>query len=97
MLGIADLHTPEAVAAAESAMAGYQPVIPLAVSSIDSESDDSSDEDNDCDEHDASDKHDGKTSSMKLRRSESAKDKSSIYGKEKSTQRPKIVDMDVCQ
>ena len=97
MLGIADLHTHEAVAAAESAMAGYQPVIPLAVGSIDLESDDSSDKDNDCDEHDASDKHDGKTSSMKLRRSGSAKDKSSIYGKEKPTQRPKIVDMDVCQ
>ncbi|XP_075510019.1 uncharacterized protein LOC142546274 [Primulina tabacum] len=33
MLGIADLHTPEAVAAAEAAMAGYQPVISVDQSS----------------------------------------------------------------
>nr|GMD23591.1 uncharacterized protein LOC109165588 [Ipomoea batatas] len=42
MLGVAELQTEEAVAAAESALAGYQPVIPLAaryvkVPSLDSE------------------------------------------------------------
>ncbi|EYU42771.1 hypothetical protein ABFS82_13G004600 [Erythranthe guttata] len=41
MLGIADLHTPEAVAAAESAMAGRPPVINL------SDSNDSSSDDDD--------------------------------------------------
>ncbi|XP_024017503.1 uncharacterized protein LOC21395807 [Morus notabilis] len=103
MLGIADLHTPEAVAAAESAIAGYQPVIPLAISSSDAESEDSSDEDDDhdgngCDEHDARNKHDGKTSSMELERSQLAKDNAStVVGKGKSKRRPKIVDMDVCQ
>ncbi|GAA0139738.1 hypothetical protein LIER_01225 [Lithospermum erythrorhizon] len=50
MLGIADLHTPEAVAAAESVIAGNQPVISLAGASSESESgdcSDSSDEDDD--------------------------------------------------
>jgi hypothetical protein len=48
MLGVADLHTPEAVAAAESAIAGYQPVISLAASSSsDDDDEDSDDSDND--------------------------------------------------
>lgn len=47
MLGIADLHTPEAVAAAESAMAGYQPPARLEESSSGSEDEDSSDEEED--------------------------------------------------
>lgn len=47
MLGVADLNTPEAVAAAESAIAGNQPVISLATNESESESedDDSSDDD----------------------------------------------------
>ncbi|GKV23737.1 hypothetical protein SLEP1_g33436 [Rubroshorea leprosula] len=40
LLGVADLNTPEAVAAAESAIAGNQPVIRLAASSSEAESDD---------------------------------------------------------
>ncbi|XP_073158196.1 uncharacterized protein [Henckelia pumila] len=44
MLGIADLHTPEAVGAAEAAMAGYQPVISVDANSS-SESDDEENED----------------------------------------------------
>ncbi|GFY81516.1 ribosomal L18p/L5e family protein [Actinidia rufa] len=51
MLGVADLHTPEAVAAAESAIAGCQPVISLADSSSETESEDSSDDSS----HDSSD------------------------------------------
>lgn len=48
ILGLADLHTPEAVAAAESAMAGMQPSIPLADSGDRSDSDDEdTDEDSD--------------------------------------------------
>ncbi|KAJ0502836.1 hypothetical protein HanRHA438_Chr11g0521381 [Helianthus annuus] len=45
MLGVADLNTPEAVAAAESAIVGSQPIISLDASSSDSESEDSSDDD----------------------------------------------------
>ncbi|OIT03859.1 PREDICTED: uncharacterized protein LOC109225871 [Nicotiana attenuata] len=45
MLGVAELHTQEAVSAAESAIAGYQPVINLATSDNDTESEDRSDED----------------------------------------------------
>ncbi|KAL2246030.1 UNVERIFIED_CONTAM: hypothetical protein Sindi_2871200, partial [Sesamum indicum] len=47
MLGVADLHTPEAVAAAESAIAGYQPTMPLSESSSGSENEDSSNDDDD--------------------------------------------------
>lgn len=53
MLGIADLHTPEAVAAAESSIAGHQPVISLAGTSSESESGDSSGEDDDDDDDNA--------------------------------------------
>ncbi|KAI3697038.1 hypothetical protein L6452_29751 [Arctium lappa] len=54
MLGVADLHTPEAVAAAESAIVGSQPVISLDASSSDSESEseDTSDDDDDDDSND---------------------------------------------
>nr|XP_043610711.1 uncharacterized protein LOC122582390 [Erigeron canadensis] len=47
MLGVADLNTPGAVAAAELALAGSQPVISLDASSSDSDSEDSSEDDND--------------------------------------------------
>ncbi|CAM8922443.1 unnamed protein product [Rhodiola kirilowii] len=56
MLGVTDLHTPEAVAAAESAISGYQPVIHLLDGSSDEdgssdvESEDSSDEDKDAED-----------------------------------------------
>ncbi len=52
VLGVADLHTPEAVAAAESAIAGCQTVIPLAASSSEADSEDSSDNDSDEDSSD---------------------------------------------
>ncbi|XP_031262817.1 ATPase family AAA domain-containing protein 2-like [Pistacia vera] len=56
MLGVADLHTPETVMAAESAIAGNQPMIPFAASrsGTDSEgsSEDSGDDDDDKDEDD---------------------------------------------
>ncbi|KAG5562460.1 hypothetical protein RHGRI_005253 [Rhododendron griersonianum] len=52
MLGIADLHTPKALAAAESAIQGYQPVISLSTisSSDDSSDDESTDDDTDDDD-----------------------------------------------
>ncbi|PIA44264.1 hypothetical protein AQUCO_01700099v1 [Aquilegia coerulea] len=46
VLGVADLHTPEAVAAAEAAMAGSQPVIPLAADCSGSDSEGSDDDGN---------------------------------------------------
>lgn len=52
MLGIADLNTPEAVAAAESSIAGFQPVVPLAACSSGTESEDSSDSDDDDSDND---------------------------------------------
>ncbi|KAI3743157.1 hypothetical protein L1987_60862 [Smallanthus sonchifolius] len=50
MLGVADLNTPEAVAAAESAIVGSQPIISLDANSSESESEDSSDDDSCSDE-----------------------------------------------
>ncbi|KAJ8562475.1 hypothetical protein K7X08_011766 [Anisodus acutangulus] len=54
MLGVAELQTQEAVSAAESAIASYQPVIDLTTSDNETESEDSSDEDNEDDIHDSS-------------------------------------------
>lgn len=47
MLGIADLHTPEAVAAAESAVASHHPLNPLAASIGEMDSEDTTDDDDD--------------------------------------------------
>lgn len=52
MLGVAELYSSEAVAAAESAIARQQPVIPLASSSSATESRDGSDVDDSSDEDD---------------------------------------------
>lgn len=54
MLGLADLHTPQALAAAESAISGNQPPTMVAGSSSSSEteSDDSTDEESDDDGND---------------------------------------------
>ncbi|XP_071690258.1 uncharacterized protein [Rutidosis leptorrhynchoides] len=54
MLGVADLNTPEAVAAAESAIVGSQPIISLDASSSESESEDSDDDDS-CGDSDVND------------------------------------------
>lgn len=58
MLGIADLHTPEAVAAAESAVASCYPPNPLASSTGKTDSEDTTDDgddenenENSCDDH----------------------------------------------
>lgn len=66
MLGIADLHTQEAVRAAESAITGNQPVIPLAASSDESETDDDSD-DSDGDDEDSVGNETGKRKQSKKR------------------------------
>ncbi|ESR35964.1 hypothetical protein CICLE_v10029295mg [Citrus x clementina] len=89
MLGIADLHTPEAVSAAESAIAGNQPAIPLPASSSETETENSSDDSDD-------DVEDNKTlDPMNLKRSETNKDDSlsESAGNKKSKKRPKIVEL----
>ncbi|KAK9734491.1 hypothetical protein RND81_04G143200 [Saponaria officinalis] len=52
MLGVADLHTPEAMAAAEAALAGNQPILDLYNNDDSSESETSSDDDDDDDSDD---------------------------------------------
>lgn len=95
MLGVADLHTPEAVAAAESAISGYPPVISLAEddSSSESESEDSSDEEDESNNDDNITENEV-TTEVKRSSSKSAKGNRSIeIGKEKSKKRPKIVEL----
>ncbi|KAL5560905.1 hypothetical protein UlMin_030652 [Ulmus minor] len=76
-----DIEVLKAVAAAESAIAGHQPVIPLAIRSSESEDSSDEDEDNEDDnkfvEHENSEKQEKKTSFMKLNESKSAKDNAS--------------------
>ncbi|CAA3032221.1 Hypothetical predicted protein [Olea europaea subsp. europaea] len=91
MLGVADLHTPEAVAAAESAIAGYQPIIPLAAdSSSGSESEDSSgdDDDNVKDDEEETSKHSAKFCSKVAE-----KDSRIASRNQKSRKRRKIVEL----
>lgn len=85
MLGVADLHTPEAVAAAESAISGSQPVISLAASSSDDEDDD---DDSDNDEDDESDNNDEKPSGVN-----GAKSSSETNRKNHSKKRPRIIEL----
>ncbi|MCH86647.1 hypothetical protein A2U01_0007506, partial [Trifolium medium] len=59
MLGVADLHTPEAVAAAESAISGCQPVISLPADGSES---DSEEESSAADDNCEIDSNDGKMS-----------------------------------
>ncbi|KAL9683960.1 hypothetical protein QQ045_021389 [Rhodiola kirilowii] len=83
MLGVTDLHTPEAVAAAESAISGYQPVIHLL--------DGSSDEDasSDVESEDSSEVEDAKTVNSEANPSR----KDSESEAPKSKKRPRIVEL----
>lgn len=102
MLGVADLHTPEAVAAAESAISGCQPVISLAAdgSEIDSEEEeeessvDEDDEiDNNVDECDYG--NDSKKPSSLDQKHTSGKDcdHEKQKGNRRSKKRPAIVEL----
>ncbi|EOX97251.1 Uncharacterized protein TCM_006330 isoform 2 [Theobroma cacao] len=95
MLGVADLHTPEAVAAAESAIAGNQPAITLAGSSSETESDDSSDDSNDDNEESKNDGNDDNETSRKLEKSNTGKDHtiSEAARKHRSKKRSRIVEL----
>lgn len=96
MLGVADLHTPEAVVAAESAIAGYQPVISLAPDKSETESDDHNDDSSDGDDSDDSSENDDDDNDNKMQnRSEFLDNEcpgkpSEIF---KSKKRPKIVEL----
>lgn len=82
MLGVADLHTPEAIAAAESAISGLQPAISLTVSS--SDDDEESDDDSNEDESDNDEKTSeatGTNSSTEVKRNNRLK------------KRPKIIEL----
>ncbi|CAO2840219.1 unnamed protein product [Amaranthus hypochondriacus] len=91
MLGVADLHTPEAMAAAEAAVAGKQRVVDLHTNDSSSESDSTSDDDNyKDDDEDAK----GKAYSSKGQ-SETEVDDSVKQQPERRTKRkrPKIVEL----
>ncbi|KAK8522335.1 hypothetical protein V6N13_115309 [Hibiscus sabdariffa] len=94
MLGVADLHTPEALAAAESAIAGNQPVITVSGgdSSSGTESDDSSDGSDDTEESD----DDNETSCPREHeKSKTGKDNAvgEAAGKSRSKKRARIVEL----
>lgn len=97
MLGVADLHTSEAVAAAESAISGSQPVIPLAADSSETDSDESSsnDDSEDDEDSDGEDDDDGTKSSSPVKRLDSGKDDitSKQNGNHHSKKRPKIIEL----
>nr|GLL29248.1 nucleolin-like [Ipomoea trifida] len=94
MLGVAELQTEEAVAAAESALAGYQPVIPLAVSSSETESEESSDDEN-SDGDDDDDNEDGDEAERPPKKGKTAKpvEKDSSSKNKQPRKRPKIVEL----
>ncbi|RDX90176.1 hypothetical protein CR513_27988, partial [Mucuna pruriens] len=83
MLGVADLHTPEAVAAAESAISTCQTVIPLAADGSDTYSEESSaDDDSGNDEIESGDdRNDGEKPMSLVQKSISGKD--NIHEKQK--------------
>lgn len=101
MLGVADLHTPEAVTAAESAIAGNQPVISLAASSgtnsedssEDSDDDDNSDEDDEGGDNDDANEDKSKCFPSKVKRSKTIKHEREASGNKKSQKKPKILEL----
>ncbi|KAK4397701.1 hypothetical protein Sango_1245600 [Sesamum angolense] len=94
MLGVADLHTPEAVAAAESAIAGYQPTMPLSERSSGSENEDSSNEDDDNNEDNISEQDNNAASDCVKFESKNAKrDSSREPLKKRKKKRTKIIEL----
>ncbi|KAJ9159336.1 hypothetical protein P3X46_024846 [Hevea brasiliensis] len=98
MLGIADLHTSEAITAAESAISNGQPSVPSDSDSSETESEGTSDDDDDnklgSDNDDDEDKNEKTGSPLKHKTSKSSEDSSSqTAGKNESKKRPKIVEM----
>ncbi|KAJ8630989.1 hypothetical protein MRB53_024312 [Persea americana] len=79
LLGVADLHTPEAVAAAESAIAGSVSTFPVSASSSGSDAEDTDDDD------------DSLSSRNKCRKERL--DKDDTLSSEKRKKRPKITEL----
>lgn len=92
MLGVAELHTPEAMAAAEAAIAGNQPVFDLPANGSSSESENSSSDDDDDDDYVYDDEH-MKEGSTTILEAEMQEDGSLRGQSERSSKskRPKIV------
>lgn len=98
MLGVADLHTPEAIAAAESAVNSGQPLVPSDSDSSETESEGTSDNENkldsDKDDDDDNNNNDDQTCSSLKRKTSFGEDSSSqCAGRKGSRKRPKIVEM----
>ncbi|KAK6942934.1 NOP protein chaperone 1 [Dillenia turbinata] len=99
MLGVADLHTPEAVAAAEAAIAGSQPVIALAGASSESESESESDdsssdeEDDNTDDVEKADRSTCLPSNSEGPKSVKAESLNEALGKHRNKKRQKIVEL----
>ncbi|XP_030523664.1 uncharacterized protein LOC115736224 [Rhodamnia argentea] len=95
MLGVADLHTPEAVAAAESAVASHHPLNPLAASIGEMDSEDSTNDDDDDSDDGSEDSDDDCGTSqagmpVKHGRSENAEEDShGLIGRKRSRKQPK--------
>ncbi|XP_027364940.1 uncharacterized protein LOC113871999 [Abrus precatorius] len=96
MLGIADLHTPEAVAAAESAISNCQPVIPLAADGNGTDSEESSTDDESDEEVEGNDNGKDGEKPLSLAQ-ESISSEDNIHEKQKgnghSKKRPRIVEL----
>lgn len=97
MLGVADLHTPEAVAAAESAIADSHPVISFPACSSETESDDSSDDNDDCEDSDndggGNSKERGSPANGKSVLAGEVDSSKKAAGDRRSKKRPKIVEL----
>ncbi|CAL0316324.1 unnamed protein product [Lupinus luteus] len=74
MLGVADLHTPEAVAAAEHAISSGQHVVPLAADGSETNSDESSADEMESSDDKQDDGDDGKKPSLSVKRASSGVD-----------------------
>lgn len=99
MLGIADLHTPEAIAAAESSVYGHQPPVTLFSCDSETDSDDSGSDDDDggddYDDVDIEEENDGERMDLPSQpeRSKLSEDVSGEITKKGSKKRPRIVEL----
>ncbi|XP_019427253.1 PREDICTED: uncharacterized protein LOC109335572 [Lupinus angustifolius] len=87
MLGVADLHTPEAVAAAEHAISSGQSVVPLAADDSESDSDESSADEMESSDVEQEDGDNGKKPSLLVQRASSGVD--NVDGKQKGNHHSK--------
>lgn len=89
MLGIADLHTPEAVAAAESAAASCYPLNPLVSSTGETDSEDTTDDDDDQNDNENSDDDQAGVPTKHARSESGEEDSYGGIGNKQSKKKPK--------